>query len=292
MTIVAIVARTIAGFRIKTTIRRYYKPEPFGHGTGYSPYRSVKLIGLFSTYAYRFSDCGVVWSTTPHPAGSGRQPAPRRRIVLAEEEVIRPRAARAGGHVLILAGEGAVGRAGFFIGLAEGRVGLLGVNRVCPGGCQARTPQPIGVANEVQSASIVDRRCYSGFVPTLLPEPLFLLGFRSLLVAVLAFPAAAHAASRVQAAPVPPEMRSTAFTVTVNGQPVDVAHAAASYEYVSFDVTGPLTSRSPPPSRASGTRAWTFSPGGWACGPCGKARPSASGSRGRPSSPSRGPATF
>jgi hypothetical protein len=35
-------------------------------------------------------------------------------------------------------------------------------------------------------------------------------------------------------------MRSTAFTVTVNGQPVEVAHAAASYEYVSFDVTGPV----------------------------------------------------
>ncbi len=59
-------------------------------------------------------------------------------------------------------------------------------------------------------------------------------------MAVLALPAAAHAASRVQAAPVPAEMRSTAFTVTVNGQPVEVAHAAASYEYVSFDVTGPV----------------------------------------------------
>jgi hypothetical protein len=35
-------------------------------------------------------------------------------------------------------------------------------------------------------------------------------------------------------------MRSKAFTVTVNGQPVDVAHAAASYEYVSFDSTGPM----------------------------------------------------
>jgi hypothetical protein len=65
-------------------------------------------------------------------------------------------------------------------------------------------------------------------------------GFRTLFVAVLALPAAAHAASRVQAAPVPAEMRSTAFTVTVNGQPVDVAHAAASYEYVSFDVAGPV----------------------------------------------------
>jgi hypothetical protein len=48
------------------------------------------------------------------------------------------------------------------------------------------------------------------------------------------------AASRAQAAPVPPEMKSTAFTVTVNGQPVDVAHAAASYDWVSFDITGPV----------------------------------------------------
>jgi hypothetical protein len=74
----------------------------------------------------------------------------------------------------------------------------------------------------------------------LLPEFVFLLGFRSLLVVVLAFPVAAHAASRVQAAPVPAEMRSSAFTVTVNGQTVDVARAAASYEFVSFDVTGPV----------------------------------------------------
>ena len=34
-------------------------------------------------------------------------------------------------------------------------------------------------------------------------------------------------------------MRSSAFTLTVNGRPVDVAHAAASYEFASFDVTGP-----------------------------------------------------
>jgi hypothetical protein len=65
-----------------------------------------------------------------------------------------------------------------------------------------------------------------------------LLGFRLLLVVLLVVPAAAHAAARVQAAPVPQEMRSTAFTVTVNGQPVDVAHAATRYEFVSFDVTG------------------------------------------------------
>ncbi len=66
-------------------------------------------------------------------------------------------------------------------------------------------------------------------------------GFRTLLVAFLVVAAAAHAAARVQAAPVPPEMRSTAFTVRVDGHPVDVAHAAASYEFVSFDVKGPVT---------------------------------------------------
>ncbi len=36
-------------------------------------------------------------------------------------------------------------------------------------------------------------------------------------------------------------MQSTAFTVTVNGKLVDVAHAAASYDYVSFDTTGKVT---------------------------------------------------
>jgi len=40
--------------------------------------------------------------------------------------------------------------------------------------------------------------------------------------------------------PVPEEMRSTSFSVLVNGKPVDVAHAAASYDYVSVDTTGPV----------------------------------------------------
>jgi hypothetical protein len=65
-----------------------------------------------------------------------------------------------------------------------------------------------------------------------------LLAFRPLLVALFALPVAAHAAAHVQAAQVPPEMRANDFIVRVNGQAVDVAHAAASYEYVSFDVTG------------------------------------------------------
>ncbi len=68
----------------------------------------------------------------------------------------------------------------------------------------------------------------------------FLFGYRLLLALVFSLSPLAHAASRVQAASVPAEMLSTAFTVTVNGKPVDVAHAAASYEYVSFDITGPV----------------------------------------------------
>src|SRR5665213_3354055 len=77
-------------------------------------------------------------------------------------------------------------------------------------------------------------------LPTLLPESRLLFGLRPLLVSLLALPALVHAASHVQAAPVPPEMRSTAFVVTVNGQHVDVAHAAESYDYVNFDITGPV----------------------------------------------------
>jgi hypothetical protein len=58
---------------------------------------------------------------------------------------------------------------------------------------------------------------------------------------LLALPLAAQAASRVEPVPVPPEMRSSAYTVKVNGKRVDVAHAAASYEFVSFDATGPVS---------------------------------------------------
>ena len=63
----------------------------------------------------------------------------------------------------------------------------------------------------------------------------------TLLVVLLALESAAHGVTRVEAAPVPDEMRTTAFTVTVNGKPVDAAHAVSSYEWVSFDATGPVT---------------------------------------------------
>jgi hypothetical protein len=67
-----------------------------------------------------------------------------------------------------------------------------------------------------------------------------LLAFRCVIAFVLALPVPAYAASRVEAAAVPAELKSTAFTVTANGQSVDVAHAAASYDWVSFDTTGPV----------------------------------------------------
>jgi hypothetical protein len=70
---------------------------------------------------------------------------------------------------------------------------------------------------------------------------------RSLFIAAVALSFGAyalvpvvHAATKIQAAPVPAEMRSTAFTVTVNGIAVDVAHAASFYEFVSFDINGPV----------------------------------------------------
>ena len=69
---------------------------------------------------------------------------------------------------------------------------------------------------------------------------LFLLWERRVLVVVFLLARVASAATRVQPVPVGPEMRSSAFTVTVNGKPVDVAHVAASYDYVNFDITGPV----------------------------------------------------
>ena len=66
-----------------------------------------------------------------------------------------------------------------------------------------------------------------------------MLRLRSFSIILLALSTAAHAATQVQSAPVPPEMRSSLFTVTVNGHPIDVARAASNYELASFDTTGP-----------------------------------------------------
>jgi hypothetical protein len=68
----------------------------------------------------------------------------------------------------------------------------------------------------------------------------WLQGFCAFLVFVLALSSAARSASRIQAAPVPPEMKDGFFAVTVNHQRVDVAHAASHYDFVSFDTFGPV----------------------------------------------------
>lgn len=56
------------------------------------------------------------------------------------------------------------------------------------------------------------------------------------LVLLAALSSFACAAPQVRTAAVPEEMRSTAFTLKVNGRAVGVAHAAASYEFASFDL--------------------------------------------------------
>jgi PA14 domain/PKD domain len=48
------------------------------------------------------------------------------------------------------------------------------------------------------------------------------------------------AEARVSPVPVPQEMRSSQFTVLVNGKPVDVVHAAASYDYLNIETTAAI----------------------------------------------------
>ncbi len=50
-----------------------------------------------------------------------------------------------------------------------------------------------------------------------------------------------RAQGSVQPVPLPAELRTDDFAVTLNGQPVDVARAAANYDYISFGMTGPVT---------------------------------------------------
>lgn len=64
-----------------------------------------------------------------------------------------------------------------------------------------------------------------------------LAGRHTFLLALLVTACAGRAAAQVQAAPVPPEMRTGFFAVTVDNQRIDVAHAASNYEFVSFDTT-------------------------------------------------------
>ena len=66
-------------------------------------------------------------------------------------------------------------------------------------------------------------------------------GLRTLVAAFLLLSSVAGAAQAVRSAPVPEEMRSSFFAVTVYNQKIDVAHAASNYDFVSFDTTGPVS---------------------------------------------------
>ncbi len=63
---------------------------------------------------------------------------------------------------------------------------------------------------------------------------------RALGAAILSLSGVTGVAQGVQAAPVPAEMRSSFFAVTVNNKKVDVAHAASNYDFVSFDTATPV----------------------------------------------------
>jgi len=52
-----------------------------------------------------------------------------------------------------------------------------------------------------------------------------------------------RAEARVEPVPAPVDLLSSQFKVEVNGKSVDAVHAAASYDYISVDATGPVTIR-------------------------------------------------
>jgi len=63
----------------------------------------------------------------------------------------------------------------------------------------------------------------------------------SLFAIALVLSATPFAQGRVAPVPVPQEIKSTQFQIQANGKPVDVAHAAANYDFASVDATGPVT---------------------------------------------------
>jgi len=61
------------------------------------------------------------------------------------------------------------------------------------------------------------------------------------LVLLILSSGAAFAVTRVSIAPIPEEVRSGEFVVTIDGQRTPVVHAASSYYLLNFDVDGPAT---------------------------------------------------
>lgn len=63
------------------------------------------------------------------------------------------------------------------------------------------------------------------------------------LLLVLACGATSRAATLVTLYPIPQEVRSTHYTVTINGRSTPVVHAASNYYLLNFDTAGPVTIR-------------------------------------------------
>jgi len=61
-----------------------------------------------------------------------------------------------------------------------------------------------------------------------------------LLPIALVLSSSSFARGRAIPVPVPQEIKSSQFTIQVNGKPVDVARAAANYDFASVDATGPV----------------------------------------------------
>jgi hypothetical protein len=83
------------------------------------------------------------------------------------------------------------------------------------------------------------------------------------LLSFIAVPCGAHATQRRSpaTAPLPEEIASLHFALSVNGRKVAVAHAAANYYFANFDIRGPVTVTVEAPtedywSRGVGVQPW------------------------------------
>ncbi len=77
----------------------------------------------------------------------------------------------------------------------------------------------------------------TGRLNSLLNQPLHLL---VVLSVILVLSTCLPANGRVAEIPVPQDLKSSEFTVLVNGKPTDVVHAAASYDFANIDTNGPV----------------------------------------------------
>ncbi len=148
-------------------------------------------------------------------------------------------------------------------------------------------------SDDTGEVSAACRGCYSGFASSSHLRFCSLPGLRTLVLVFLALPVVVHADSGFQAAPVPPEMRTGFFAIEANHERVDVAHAAANYEFVSFDITGPVEiAITAAETGILGSRRRHSALAARPARRCGRGQTIRFSLQGRPNSPSRGLATF